>query len=1193
MSFDVGALRASLTLDGVDQFNRDLDGVGRRFSETGQKGSAFGRLGEQAVRTVAGATTGLITAAAAYAAILVKTGVGYNSLQQNSRAALSVLLGGAEKANEQMGRLDDFARNSPFSKSVFIQAQQQLLGFGMEAAKVIPTLDAVQQAVAAMGGSNEQISEVVNILAKVQSTGKFTAETLNELGYRGIDAATLMGNAMGKTAQQMRDDISEGAIGGAEAIEVLTTAMQTRFGGAADGVKEQWSGAVDRIKAAQRDLGSHLAEPFVSAQGGGMAVTWANQIADNLRAIEKQAVPVMGILTQRGMPFFAALTQGLDASGQAIKRWNPQSLEVALDRMAGHAPGIAALAGAVLALGANVGPLGQMLKVLNISLNPVLAAIIGLTAASPELRGALMDLLAAGKPLIPVVGELATALSGTLTSSLPLVASGVDLVTAVLTPLVRVIASVPTPVLAGALAFLAMHRAAQQLAGPLGLVLTSLQRFAQGAAVQAALGQTSIGMGALSRASMTAQGSVVALGNSLKAAFLSNPVGIALTVVATAVAAWASANAAAQQKVEEHRAAVASLKDSLNQTTGAATQATQQQIEQNIAASDSAELWEKLGVTHSEVARAAAEGGSAYEDLTKKVRENSEAALAGKSGYAETSTGMALSAKEGKSLVEVLEQQRAAQEEAQAAVRAKVQADREAAAAMSESALSNQRFNDALQVARDVTADAETRVRALKQALDELKGGSISAEEAQKRLSETNLTLAEGLAQTDEAGAKLWQSTLDGAGKIDLSSRAGLAFADSMGRSRDAMLDAARAASDKALADGDVAGAARAAREAGEGYIATLQETMRQAGLTEEQIAGLTSQYLDVPAMVSTLLTTEGTFTEAEQQALDLLNQLLKIPEGQKLTIESEGSEEAVQQLRDLGYVVEETPDGKHVEITSAGEQGVLDALANINGTYVPDKVLQVDADTVDAFKGIDGVNVAVIDGKTAYVYGENSQARAKIDEINAKQTPGKTTYIGANDSGFWNAWRAIQAASAIEKIVNIVEQVSRVTKNDSGGLHTAAGQHFAAGGFPSGLYRGVTGGIPKMGVDGTRHVFAEAELGVPWEVYISGNPAFRERNIKLAQEALRMLGAPALTPEAMSRLAFPAIPASALGGVRGFAEGGVVNRPGSRATDPRLLGAERNLNLKVSIEAHRGLDVDAIAELVTEKVIERVEEVL
>lgn len=1098
MTFEVGRLSAALTLDGVNEFHRGLDEAGRKLDSVGQKGSSFGRLGTEAFKATAGATVALTAAATGYLAVLTKQGVAYNSLQQNSRAALTVLLGGAEKANVQMDKLDAFARNSPFSKSVFIQAQQQLLGFGMEAAKVVPTLDAVQQSVAAMGGSNEQISEVVNILANVNSTGKITAETFNQLGYRGIDAADLLGKKWGKTSAEIREAVTKGEVDGKEAIDALVDSMQNRFGGAADNVKQQWSGAVDRIKAAQRDLGAHIAEPFVSAQGGGMAVTWGNQVANVLRAIEKQAVPVMGILTQRGMPFFASLGQGLDTAQAAIQRWNPTTLEASLNKMAGHAPGIAALAGTILALGANVGPLGKMLSTLGLTVNPVLAAFVGLAAASPELRDALGQLLAAGKPLLPMVGDLARVLSGSLNSALPLVSGGIELLTSVLRPVIGLIEQIPTPVLAGALAFLGMQQALKQASGPIEAVSGALQQLGERAAVQAALGQTSAGIGALSAASMSAKGTVTQLGTSLKTAFIGNPVGLALTAVTALVSMWAMANATAQQKVEEHKSRVADLKDTLNATTGEITDATRAQQVQNLEGTRAAELAQEMGIAYSDVQQALLGNATAQDRVNSAMKKHWEenAVTLNESDDALNSwSASAVNARNRNAeLTEIMEQQKASIEDAIVAKQEAIQADREAAAAMGDAALSNQRFNDALGVARDVTADAETRVRALKQALDELKGGAISAEEAEKRLSETNLTLAEGLAQAGESGEKLWQSTIDGAGAIDLGTRNGLAFADAMGRSRDAMLDAARAASDQALANGDVAGAAAAAKAAGEEYLVTLQQTMTDAGLTADQINGLVGKYLDVPSVVATLITDNGSISEVDQQVLALASQIRATPD-KTVTIREPLSPAVIQRLETLRATVKNLPDGS-VQITQTGAdivEGVLQSLT------VP---------------------------RTA------------------------TVHIATGPGG----------AGGITKADGGVVQRSGSSWRDM--------RSFANGGsFPTGIY---AGGPPLI-------KFAEPETG--WEAFISGRPGQEARNARIAMDAL-------------TRLGFPVVPVSALGGTRAFANGGTVgarpSTPSAPTAPQRVERRMRTAPLVGSVHLGEGATKNDLREL--EETIARLE---
>jgi tape measure domain-containing protein len=264
----------------------------------GKSQTAFQRLAQQAeankdawstagtaLSTFGGAITALGVAAG-------KTGIEYNTLQQTSRAAMTTLMNGAAEANRQMDKLDAFAKNSPFSKATFIQAQQQMIGFGIESKKVIPYLEAIQDAVAATGGGNQQIAEIVETMSKIRSASKITGQDLIEFGNRGLDAAGLIGEQMGKTGAQIREDITDGALGAEEALDALTAGMSERFGGAAADVKNTFDGAVDRVKAAWRDLSSSLAEPLVGPEGGGLAIAGLNKLADAMREFESLPRPI-------------------------------------------------------------------------------------------------------------------------------------------------------------------------------------------------------------------------------------------------------------------------------------------------------------------------------------------------------------------------------------------------------------------------------------------------------------------------------------------------------------------------------------------------------------------------------------------------------------------------------------------------------------------------------------------------------------------------------------------------------------------------------------------------------------------------------------------------------------------------------------------------------------------------------------
>lgn len=223
---------------------------------------------------------------------VIKTGVEYNTLQQTSRAALTTLLGGAQQANAQMDKLDAFARTSPFAKTTFITAQQQMLAFGIESKKVIPYLDAIQEAVAAAGGSNQQLGEIAFIMAQISSAGKITAQDLMQFGQRGVNAAELIGSQMGKTGAEIRAQITAGTLGADQALDALAAGMKEKFDGASANVKLTFAGALDRVKAAWRDLSADLTKPLVGQSGGGLFVDLLNRLADVLRMFQALPEPV-------------------------------------------------------------------------------------------------------------------------------------------------------------------------------------------------------------------------------------------------------------------------------------------------------------------------------------------------------------------------------------------------------------------------------------------------------------------------------------------------------------------------------------------------------------------------------------------------------------------------------------------------------------------------------------------------------------------------------------------------------------------------------------------------------------------------------------------------------------------------------------------------------------------------------------
>lgn len=431
-----------------DQTRQSTDQAESGWSKLGSVAATSARV-VGAAWTAAAAGIGTVTVSA------FRTGVEFNSMQQRANAALTTVLGSASAAADMMAQVTEFASTSPFPRQAFITATQQMLAFGIEADRVIPILSGVQDAVAAAGGSSQQLSEVTFVLAQIQAAGKITAQDLMQLGQRGIDAAGLIGSQMGMTGQEIRDAISAGSLDAGEAIDALAAGMTASFGGAADGVRNTWAGTLDSINGRIRDIGAALAEAFVTPTGGGYFIEWGGAFADVLAQIRDIAREAMPIITEAFGPTFDAVAPSLEAISTALAGLDVSS---ATDQFLSLAPALGALTGGFAALTAGSLPvIGPMLGGLTGPIGIVIGALAGLIAMSPELQalfgGVLQETMAALAPVLPVISGLLETLAGALTGILTAVAPLLPLIAelaagvlvALIAPLTQIVAAIMPP----------------------------------------------------------------------------------------------------------------------------------------------------------------------------------------------------------------------------------------------------------------------------------------------------------------------------------------------------------------------------------------------------------------------------------------------------------------------------------------------------------------------------------------------------------------------------------------------------------------------------------------------------------------------------------------------------------------------------------------------------------------------------
>lgn len=493
---DLGTLIAKITVDDKG-FTAGMDAATRRTqrftadvqAQGGVVDRVFHSLGRSAKASLQVAATAAAATTVGVAALgknTLSTGLAYNAMQQNANAALKTMLGSQKAVNEQMEKLGKLAQNSPFSKATFISAQQQLIAFGVEVEKVIPLLDAMQNAVAASGGGSQQLADLAFVVAQIKAAGKITGQDLIQLGQRGINAAEIIGKAFGKSSAEVKAMISKNQIDADQAIDALTKGMMEKFGGATDAIKKQWSGAADRIKAANRDIGADLGKMFIDPAGGGRAVEWGNKLADVLRTFQKRLQEAQGGVEDFLSPAFKNISKGLDAANNALKKFDAARAGAQLEKLTSYTPLIGGTTAALMTFALQPIPvIGQLAS----AMGPLTVGVAALIAASPELRKAggafgeafkpgekilastakqLADLaLQLIKDLSPALESGAKGLGTFLTNISPLAPALVSVLSA-LAPvatagaeLAAAFANLPTPVLAAVVALAALH-------GPLG-----------------------------------------------------------------------------------------------------------------------------------------------------------------------------------------------------------------------------------------------------------------------------------------------------------------------------------------------------------------------------------------------------------------------------------------------------------------------------------------------------------------------------------------------------------------------------------------------------------------------------------------------------------------------------------------------------------------------------------------------------
>lgn len=203
---------------------------------------------------------------------------------QQLEVAFETMLGSKSKADALMGQLIDTAAKTPFEMSEVAEASKMLLAYGMEGNKVNETLIRLGDIAA---GLSMPLKDLAFLYGTTMVQGRLYTQDLNQFLGRGIPLADELAKQFGKNKSEVKKLVEEGKIGFPEvqkAIEALT-GEGSKFGGLMDKQSKTIKGQLSNIEDAWEQMMNEIGRSQEGNISGALDIT--GKLIENWRTVGK------------------------------------------------------------------------------------------------------------------------------------------------------------------------------------------------------------------------------------------------------------------------------------------------------------------------------------------------------------------------------------------------------------------------------------------------------------------------------------------------------------------------------------------------------------------------------------------------------------------------------------------------------------------------------------------------------------------------------------------------------------------------------------------------------------------------------------------------------------------------------------------------------------------------------------------
>lgn len=201
---------------------------------------------------------------------MLSTGSAIAAQRETDQISFNTLFGSEDIASKFLSDLRTTAARTPFEYNDLPGMSKILNTYGYDENHILPTLEIVGDAGAALSMTAQDMNEVSTAIGRMNASGKTTLEYINPLQERGIDAVGALAKNYGVSKGDIYEMISDGEIAGEEAARVILRSMADSFAGAMQNQSQTMSGLQSTLEDANAELANAEGEGYNSKRKEGL-----------------------------------------------------------------------------------------------------------------------------------------------------------------------------------------------------------------------------------------------------------------------------------------------------------------------------------------------------------------------------------------------------------------------------------------------------------------------------------------------------------------------------------------------------------------------------------------------------------------------------------------------------------------------------------------------------------------------------------------------------------------------------------------------------------------------------------------------------------------------------------------------------------------------------------------------------------